>query len=502
MLRTSPLLLAVGCHALGTLPAPADSPADTAEERIVVSPARLDFGEVSVNAQGSTARTFTVYNLSDEPVTISGQDEVLGSEVFGVDTEALLTLAGGEARVFLARFTPPTEGAWEGRMIVEPGSELIELAGSATAPVAEVLEVVMDPVVLGCTGTGVVRLRNVGSERLTLTDARVGGAEYAVLDVPPALEPGWTEDLAISFTPAGGGMRGDTLLVDTNDPVQPTLAVPLSTLGYEGEQVTESFRYTPSNPTDILFVVDMGGAAAEVDPTQAVSAWVDTIRDTNTDYQVLALPSDQLCDTGGWATRTDSAPQTEAVLLRGFAGDGGAWDDDLTGLALAAVGEAEAGGCLDGFRRAEADLHVIAITDGPSHGGVAADVDTLAAAVDRDASFRLSALVPEGGCAPPLNDYVNASRTTGGVDADLCASDWTNTFLQLAELPPGAEAVHYPLQDEPVPSTIEVHVEGQPFTLWSYDPAANEVVFDGAAVPALGAEVTIAYVSAVACTGQ
>ena len=86
--------------------------------------------------------------------------------------------------------------------------------------------------------------------------------------------------------------------------------------------------------------------------------------------------------------------------------------------------------------------------------------------------------------APASNHAWNFFRT-GGLD-------------QVA-LPPGADPVSYPLAEVPVTSTIEVTVEGAPFTLWSYDRARNAVVFDGDAVPALGAEVAIEYVLAVAC---
>ena len=62
--------------------------------------------------------------------------------------------------------------------------------------------------------------------------------------------------------------------------------------------------------------------------------------------------------------------------------------------------------------------------------------------------------------------------------------------------------MNYPRGQVPGATTLEVAVEGAPFTLWSYDAASNVVIFDGDAVPALGAEVTITYVLAVTCTDE
>ena len=116
-----------------------------------------------------------------------------------------------------------------------------------------------------------------------------------------------------------------------------------------------------------------------------------------------------------------------------------------------------------------------------------------------DAGFRLSALVALGGCGSDADVWAEAAETTGGIAADLCASDWVPAFLDLASLPPGADPVTYPLAEIPVPSSLRVTVEGAPFELWTYDTTTNAVRFDGDAVPALGAEVGITYVLAVAC---
>ena len=498
------LLTAGGCHALGTFDPGGSDTAPSTGDRIAVTPSVLVWPDISVNDQHASVATFTIYNLGESTVTVSGQDEVMGDGVFKTDVPPLLTLEEGESRIVHVTFTPPTQGNYTADVLVQPGEESVRLTAYATSPVAEAGDVHLDAVVLGCTGTGTVGLSNTGSEPLTITSVEVSTDEYEVLDTPTEVGPGGVSAIALGFTPGGGGERGATLTITTNDPLNPVLAVPLSVLGYEGERVTESFRYAPSNPTDLLFVVegspDLEDAYAEATP--ALDSFVSTIRSTNVDYHLAAVNSADPCPatSHAFATRSDTSLQTSAILSLAFAATPGAWDDDLLDEALLSLAATDPGECLEGFRREDADLHVIVVSDGPSAGDVATQVTTLAGQVAPGAGFRLSALIPgTAECGVPMGDYEGAVRTTGGYLEDVCAADWTAALQDLATLPPGADPVSYPLAEVPVTSTIEVTVEGAPFTLWSYDRARNSVVFDGDAVPALGAEVAIEYVLEVAC---
>lgn len=499
--------LASACHPLGSLPYEDTGGPSNGAERIALTPARIEFPLVSVNVQGAAEATFTIYNLGGDTITVSGQDEVIGSEIFTVEAGPLLSIEAGARQDLTVRFAPTTEGVYEADIIVEPGGESLHLVGAATAPIARIGDVHIDPVVLGCSGTGTVGIANDGSETLEILSATVAGGEYAVLDAPAEVSPGGSSAAALSFTPAGGGQRGDTLILTTNDPARPTLAVPLSVLGYEGDRIEESFRYTPANPTDILFLIDTAATMTSglQKSNTAVDAYITQIRDTNLDFHLLALPSGDACpaNSHAYATRSDTSAQAQVVMERGIGGPSGVWDDDLLGLALLALQSGESGECLEGFRRPDADLQIIVLSDGPSRGEVDTQVATIASGLSDDAGMRLSVLTPAtADCGTVMDDYTTASRTTGGTAADLCAEEWTSAFLDFATLPPGAEAVHYPLAQAPVPSTVEVAVEGAPFDLWSYDAATNAVIFDGDAVPALGAEVTISYVLAVTCVPE
>lgn len=496
------LALLAGCTPFGPWSDEGTDDPDADGARVVASPGALDFGAVSVNEDGEARLPLTLYNLGDTPETVTGHDEPRGDgAAFSVAADPILELAPGASVALEVVFAPGTDAAYVAELLIDPSEELVRLSGVGTAPVLETGEPNLPPVVLGCAGEGRVPLANAGSEPLVFAGATVASSEFAVVDLPDALAPGETGDVLVRFAPAGGGPRGTTLLLRTDDPARPEAGVALSALGYEGERVVESFRYAPTDPTDILFVVDTGGGmAAHLQKAEAVvPSFVDALRDANLDYQLVGLSGEGPCPGPlGFATRSDTSLVAERVLEWAFDGGTGAWDADLLGLAVAALEETGPGACLDGFRRDDADLHVVLVSDNDAQGDVDAAAADLEDAVG-DAGLRISALLPGSDCGGATEGYARVAETHGGTVEDLCAPDWTDAFLAFASQPAGGDAVRYALAEVPVVATLEVEVEGAAWTDWSYDADANEVVFDGGQTPALGAEVVVEYVSAVAC---
>ncbi len=501
MLALLPLL---GCNPIGPWADAGDGDTALDGPRIVASPARIDFGTVSVNEDGYAVGELTLYNAGDTPETVSGHDEPIGSDFFVVDGPPLITLDPGDELTLEVRYLPLTEQTDSAELLIEPSDETVRLLGVGAAPVIAADAPPFEDVVLGCSGTGYVAITNEGTEDLVLTDVTLDGAEYTIVSAPTTIAPGDTEAVELLVTPAGGDDRGATLRVTSNDPYRPALGVWVSTHVYGGEVVTETFRYTPSNPTDLLFVVATdGGMTAQLDKAaDVIPRFVDTLRDTNIDYHLTALSGAGPCpsSTPGWADRSDTSLQTEVVLERGFDGDSGAWDGDLLGLAVEALARAASEECLVDFRREEADLHVIIVADGPSAADAMEAAEQLADRVTSPAALHVSALLPgDDSCGDEAEDYAEVVEAYGGTLQDLCAMDWEPAFDALADLPAGRGAVRYVLAEAPVPSSIEVLAEGVRFTDWSWDAAENAVRFDGDTVPALGAEISIEYVSAVAC---
>jgi hypothetical protein len=482
-------------------------PADTSsggipDPRVAASPASLDFGEVSVSGIGSITLDLSLTNLGDQDVTVSGHDQPIGDDGFVVGAEPLLTLLPGETRLVPVTFAPTTEQADQALIRIEPGGHVIDLRGIGHAPVAVLGEADVDPVVLGCTGVGQLPIRNDGTEPLHLLDAAIAGDDFALTGWPDEVAPGQEGLLEFSFTPTGSDARGGVLTLSTDDPLQPAIATTISALGYEGERVTEAFRYAPTRPTDILFAVqgDLGNNDDRLAP--ALSAYVGSIRADNVDYQVTALSSADRCppDTPAWVDRGSTELATINVLDRAFHAAGGAWDRDLVGLVLAALDATQSGECLDGFRRDGAALDIVVVGTAAPSVDVAAVFEALTREQQGAESVRLSALVPLGGdCGEDGNAYESVALSSGGAAGDYCDGDWAPAFLDFADFPNVDGSVAFTLAATPVESTIEVTVDGAAWPDWTWDAASNSVIVGATDPPALGAEVTVTYVSAVSC---
>lgn len=491
-----PLGLAVGCHALGSLPGADTGPDGDGVERVAVSPLELDFGEVEFGEV--VEREFTIHNLGDTTVYVSGQADPYGDAGFEVQAPSVAELAPGTDLDVTVRFSPGGDTLAEAQLLVAPADAVVRLSGLGRAPVLQVGDVEAPDVVLGCSGEGTIGVSNTGSRTLTLYDATATSAPFEVLTWPDELAPGASGEVRFSFTPQAGGSAESAVVLTTSDPAGST-SVAVAALGYEGEGVTESFTFSPTDPTDIVFVVDgstIGPYASRVNG--AAEAYVDALRAANVDFQLTAVSSGSPCPASPvYATRSDTALRASTVLSRAFSTGGGTYDDDLLALALAVVDRSGPSGCLEGFRRAGADLEVVLVALGPSGADLVGELTSLQAGAG--GIVRVDALVPTtGSCGTRADDYIAIASASGGSSEDVCESDWTAALETFAQLPGGVEAVRYPLTELPVPSTITVSVGGVIHTGWTWDEPSNELVFDSDDF-ALGAQVDIGYVAAVAC---
>lgn len=502
-LATALLLALPGCSHIGAWRDVEAVLAIVQEERIVVSPGLLNFGDVSVIAQGSVNRTFTVTNLGDAAVAITGQDEPTGSVRFATDADPVLVISPGQSIDIAVTFTPTTEEDARADLFIEPTGELLVLTGRGRAPVAMVANPELPAAVVGCTGQVRVPVTNGGSEDLLLA-ARAPAGEYAVVSAPQRIAPGATDAIVLDFTPSIAGQRGGLLELQTNDPMQGEISVHLSAAGVEGNTNTEEFVYTPGNATDYLFLVEADDETADdlERGAAAIPAFVVGARAANVDYHVAILTGASSCPITEipYATRWDSAAAATSLLLSGLSGGSGEWDQDLLGLAISSLGHVTQQACFDDFRREDAELHLIVVADGPADADVENQLARLQGIVGDPSRLRLSALVPGStACGVSSADYAAAAAATGGVTGDLCDEDWTTSLTNIASVSEQFPGVRFPLSDLPLVDTLAVNIDDVAWTDWYYDPLANDVVVAGSARPDLGAEVVIRYVSSGVC---
>ncbi|MDP6933127.1 MAG: choice-of-anchor D domain-containing protein, partial [Myxococcota bacterium] len=247
----------VSCEPLG--PALGEDTASEGSDVLVVSPAELDFGSLSVLIDGQSTGTFSITNAGDSAITVHGHDEPVGDDVFAVDADAVFQLEGGESRDISVTFTPSSEGEFEALLRVNYGLEQLVLTGSATAPVLDVEIGDIEATAVGCEGLFSVVLFNLGSEQLTLSELSMDSEEFILVD------EGFTEipaqssaTLSGSFLPREGGTRTTSFTLNTNDPRfagSGDSTWSLSGLGFEGSGVTETFSYAPGLEADLLVLL-------------------------------------------------------------------------------------------------------------------------------------------------------------------------------------------------------------------------------------------------------
>jgi len=177
------------------------------------------------------------------------------------------------------------------------------------------------------------------------------------------------------------------------------------------------------------------------------------------------------------------------------------------GLDAAALALADPLGVNAGFRRADAALHVVFVSDGDdASGDVLGDdpVDAFLGLLSAEESgtgraARASAIVGdvpdgctgEGGTALAGDRYVDAALGSGGKVESICSADFAGIAADI-----GAVAVDYqvrfPLQADPVDDSVTVTVNGARMAAgWVIDHEEPALVFEVA--PPADATIDVVY---------
>lgn len=274
--------------------------------------------------------------------------------------------------------------------------------------------------------------------------------------------------------------------------------------------VSESFTQAPLPAVDVLFVIDSTGSMAEEQAGfgSAAGGFVDVLETLGLDYQIGVISMD--LDDGGallgvpWIL-TPSQESVGASLAKNLVvGTGSA--SPSQGLDCAALALSDPLGVNTGFRRSDASLHVIFVSDGDDESGdvlgddpVAALGEQLAeAAVQTGRSARASAVVGDvpdgcsgpGGTALPGASYVELAEASGGSVASICAGDFTAVAADVGSVVVDWQ-LSYPLQADPLDDGVTVTVDGARLgSGWVIDHAGPSLVFQVAPAPDAFIEVT------------
>ncbi len=179
-----------------------------------------------------------------------------------------------------------------------------------------------------------------------------------------------------------------------------------------------------------------------------------------------------------------------------------------------------------GFLRDDANLAVIVVSDEPDYSETSSGqfqdwigweefvdwLDTFKG-LDADQQTQLSAVVgiSEDGFEDPSgcnqnpdpehwgegalrgDGYLEAARATGGSYQSICTDNWATVLSRMGLTSAGLSDT-FELDEQPVPTTLEVQVNDRRETRWSYKPSINAVYFtELSAIPRAGEEVTVKY---------
>lgn len=184
-------------------------------------------------------------------------------------------------------------------------------------------------------------------------------------------------------------------------------------------------------------------------------------------------------------------------------GTTGHWDERGFDAVVKAL-DGQALGYNMGFRREDASLHVIVISDENDYSWWTPPEFTnwLAGRIGSPTWVSFSSIVgPEESCpgvAEPGIDYLQVTRALGGVEWSICDDAWA-TVLELLGLESTGLSSEFFLSRLPVVESIqvEIHADGVVFAYepeedWVYDAARNSISFVQV-IPEATADVVIRY---------
>ncbi len=275
--------------------------------------------------------------------------------------------------------------------------------------------------------------------------------------------------------------------------------------------VTETFSQAALPGLDVLFVVDSTGSMAEEQAGLAGVAerFLDGLAALGVDYQVGVTTMDPV-DAGALRGRPwivtpvtpDPAGSLGAALQVGVASP-----PPSAGLDAGAMALDDASGLNAGFRRADAALHVVFISDsddasdawlGPDPVAAFGSVLAAQAAWSGRAAVASAGVgdVPDGcsgpgGVALPGTAYGEVAAASGGEVVSICTADYADVVDAIGVQ--GVEfATTFPLQEDPVDGSVTVTVDGvREETGWTIDHLAPALVF--AVAPAPEATIEVRY---------
>ncbi len=404
-----------------------------------------------------------------------------------------------------------------------------------------------------------VTIYNKGNAPLNVTDIYLDNgcsSEFDLISSPPlpgVLVQGSPMKLEVRYVPQNLGIDHCTVIVESDDPNIPALTVPMHGEGTYDIEQTDVFIQLTGQDVDVLFVVDNSGSMSDEQNNIAnnIDSMVAAAQAWNTNYQLAVTTTDIGNDSGRFLGSPRFVTPLTPNGLAAFAnnvknvGDNGSGTEEgleaaylaltlpNTHLAQDAQGNpiscgsdaaCSPGGCygdpLDvsgatkycgganwGFLREDAALEIVMISDeedqSPAELSFYIDFFKNLKGFANEDLIHVHTIVGDvpGGCdsqygaADAAPTYQQVSLETGGVNASICASNYSSILDEIGEIAFGLKKQFF-LTRLAQPNSISVKIDGVPCNQgWSFDIPSNSIIFDenGACMPQPGQEIEVHY---------
>ncbi len=489
---------------------------------IAVSETTLEFGEVAVG--GEATLSFTIANEGEGELALQSATLADTDGPFLVTRLEPSTLEPGASTTVAVTYSPSGPGEHTNLLFIqsddpdEPSVEVV-VSGTATGAWLTVSPEAFDfgTLYVGCDASRTLSLSNTGTGDLLITAISGTSASDELLldtledyngELPWSLSPGELREVSVAYTPADESADSLTVSIEGSHAATSTTVTFVGNGELFGQQ-NDVFEVQTPDAVDILFAVDRsGGMYDRMDDLQ--SHMVDLVASLDamgTDYHLAATVEDSGCINGPdlFIDNTTASADIEGVIstMINYGGSYGSNTERAFTLFEQTLASSGRGDCNDGFLRDDAGLALVGVSDEAeqsvnSYTYYVSLFQSLKEDPDAVVFFGIGGDYPSG--CDDANAYTGlyeATVATGGTLHSICTSDWAATMSSLGTELGGVGGVgaagSFPLSQYPVPSSLEVEIDGIVVsTGWNYNPSKNSVDLD--TPPASGTTVSVTYV--------
>jgi len=212
---------------------------------ISIAPGSLNFGAVNVGQ--SSKQTITITNQANSTATLTGSVGILSAPFSVVSGGGTFNLAAGQSVTVTVQLSPTTAGTASATLSIthnatnQPNPTNVSLSGIGVGTKASAISVTptakdYDNVKVNKSKTASFKVTNTGKGDLFILYSQIKGPDGSMFTITSGrgsktLNSGKSLTIKVAFKPTSTGSKSATLEITSNDPVTPTVDIPLSGTG-------------------------------------------------------------------------------------------------------------------------------------------------------------------------------------------------------------------------------------------------------------------------------